>query len=178
MRLVKLGIANVNPTVGAVRSNVDRVIEIAGAMSKASVTIAAFPEQVVGGYAAEDLVQWRGFVDTQWAELHRMARETAASPTVFVVGVTAGIGGDLFNSAAVIHRGTILGLVPKEKLPTYNVFYEARTFSRGTPHLELDKDEGRCAARRLPFRFRFRHARRGGLRRHLVAGRANAAALL
>ena len=37
-----------------------------------------------------------------------------------------------------MHRGKIVGLVPKEKLPTYNVFYEARTFSRGGPGLALD----------------------------------------
>jgi NAD+ synthase (glutamine-hydrolysing) len=46
----------------------------------------------------------------------------------------------LFNAAAVVHRGRILGCVPKEKLPTYNVFYEARTFSRGGPGLALDAD--------------------------------------
>ena len=39
---------------------------------------------------------------------------------------------------AVVHRGHVLGLVPKEKLPTYNVFYEGRTFSRGGRGLALD----------------------------------------
>jgi NAD+ synthase (glutamine-hydrolysing) len=46
--------------------------------------------------------------------------------------------GQLFNAAALVHRGQILGLVPKEKLPTYNVFYEGRTFSRGGPGLALE----------------------------------------
>src|SRR5688572_31839288 len=41
------------------------------------------------------------------------------------------VGAQLFNSAAVVHRGRVLGLVPKEKLPTYNVFYEG-SFSFGT----------------------------------------------
>ncbi|MEO7110396.1 MAG: NAD(+) synthase [Polyangiaceae bacterium] len=138
MRLVKIGIANVNSTVGAVVSNITRVIDLAHGMSKDDVSVGVFPEQVTGGYAAEDLVQWRGFVDTQWRELNRFAEATRALGTVFVVGVTAGVGGDLFNCAAVVHAGRILGLVPKEKLPTYNVFYEARTFSRGTPYLVLD----------------------------------------
>ena len=138
MRLVKIGIANVNSTVGAVVSNITRVIELAHGMTADHVTVGVFPEQVTGGYAAEDLVQWRGFVDTQWRELLRFAKATRELGTVFVVGVTAGVGGDLFNCAAVVHRGQVLGLVPKEKLPTYNVFYEARTFSRGTPYLALD----------------------------------------
>ncbi|NUP10146.1 MAG: NAD(+) synthase [Polyangiaceae bacterium] len=138
MRLVKLGIANVDSTVGAVRSNVDRCIALAHRAAKDDVTLVAFPEQVVGGYAAEDLVQWRGFVATQWEELERFAAETRGLATVFVIGVTAGVGGDLFNCGAVVHAGAIVGLVPKEKLPTYNVFYEARTFSRGVPGLHLD----------------------------------------
>ena len=46
----------------------------------------------------------------------------------------------LYNAAAVVHGGRLLGFVPKEKLPTYNVFYEARTFSRGGPGLALDAD--------------------------------------
>ncbi len=138
MRLIKLGIANVNATVGAVRSNTDRCIAAARALAADGVTVGTFPEQVIGGYAAEDLVQWRGFVASQWEELARFAKATAALPTVFAIGVTVGLGGDLFNCAAVVHGGDILGLVPKEKLPTYNVFYEARTFSRGVPHLSLD----------------------------------------
>jgi NAD+ synthase (glutamine-hydrolysing) len=138
MRLVKIGIVSVNPTVGAVRSNVDRSIRFAHSMAAEDTTIAVFPEQVVGGYAMEDLVQWRGFIATQRRELDRFAQATAGHGTVFVVGVTVGVGGDLFNCGAMIHRGEVLGFTPKEKLPTYNIFYEARTFSRGTPYLALE----------------------------------------
>ena len=138
MRLAKLAIASVSPTVGAVISNVDRLIEVAHAMGKADVTIGAFPEQAVGGYPPEDLVQWRGFLDGQRRELDRFAAATAGYGTVYVVGLAVSVGGQLFNSAAVVHRGVIVGLVPKEKLPTYNVFYEGRTFSRGGAGLALD----------------------------------------
>jgi NAD+ synthase (glutamine-hydrolysing) len=138
MRLVKIGIGNVNPTVGAVRSNVDRVLRQAHAMTAEGVTVGCFSEQVVGGYPAEDLVQWRPFLEGQRTELERFAAETAGLPTVFVLGVAVAVGGQIFNCAAVVHGGTILGFVPKEKLPTYNVFYEARTFSRGAPGLALE----------------------------------------
>jgi NAD+ synthase (glutamine-hydrolysing) len=107
-------------------------------MADGDVTIAGFPEQVIGGYPPEDLVQWRGFLDGQRRELERFAHETADSPTVYVLGLAVAVGGQLFNSAAIVHRGRILGLVPKEKLPTYNVFYEARTFSHGGSKLALD----------------------------------------
>ncbi|HUE89181.1 MAG TPA: NAD(+) synthase [Vicinamibacterales bacterium] len=138
MRLAKVAAASVSPTVGAVTSNVSRLITIAKEMADADVTIAGFPEQVIGGYPPEDLVQWRGFLDGQRRELERFARETAESPTVYVLGLAVAVGGQLFNSAAILHRGRVLGLVPKEKLPTYNVFYEARTFSHGGAKLALD----------------------------------------
>lgn len=140
MRLAKLAVASVSPTVGAVTSNVSLMIQMAAEMAADEVTLAAFPEQVVGGYPPEDLVQWRGFLDGQRRELARFAHETRQAPTVFVLGVAVAVGGQPFNAAAIVHRGRLLGLVPKEKLPTYNVFYEARTFSRGGAGLALDAD--------------------------------------
>ena len=153
MRLVKIGVASVNATVGAVRSNVDRCIRLATSMAADDVTLAVFPEQVVGGYAAEDLVQWRAFVESQRRELERFAKETAGLPTVFVIGSTVGIGGDLFNVGALVHGGEIHGFVPKEKLPTYNVFYEARVFSRGVPGMALSQDGFFCGDRIFQFDF-------------------------
>ncbi len=133
MRLVKIGLSSVNPTVGAFRANVDRVLAQAVAMARDHVTVAVFPEQVVGGYAPEDLVQWQAFVERQWAELARFAEETAGLPMVSVLGVAVSHQGLRYNCAAVVAGGRVRGLVPKEKLPTYNVFYEGRTFSRGYP---------------------------------------------
>ncbi len=138
MRLAKVAVASVSPTVGAVDSNVTRLIELAREMSADDVTLGAFPEQAIGGYPPEDLVQWRGFLKGQRRELDRFARDTSDSATVFVLGIAVAVGGQLFNSAAIVHRGRILGFVPKEKLPTYNVFYEARTFSHGGSKLALD----------------------------------------
>jgi NAD+ synthase (glutamine-hydrolysing) len=153
MRLVKLGLGSVNATVGAVRSNTDRCIALAHAMAKDDVTVGVFPEQVIGGYATEDLVQWRGFVDSQRRELMRFAMETSALPTVLAIGLTVGVGGDLFNAAALVHRGKVLAFTPKEKLPTYNIFYEARTLSRGTPYMNLNAAGVPCGD--FVFRFDF-----------------------
>ena len=135
---MKLAVSSLSPTVGAVRSNRARVLEAAREMAAAEVTLGAFPEQVLGGYPPEDLVQWRAFLDAQRQALESFAADTADLPTVYVLGLAVPVGALLFNAAAVVHRGTVLGCVPKEKLPTYNVFYEARTFSRGGPGLALD----------------------------------------
>jgi NAD+ synthase (glutamine-hydrolysing) len=133
MRLVKVGLASVNTTVGAFSHNVDKALVQARKMAADDVTLGLFQEQVIGGYPAEDLIQWQGFIEHQWPQLERFAKETAALPTVFVLGVAVIHQGLRFNCAAIVAGGKVLGLVPKEKLPTYSIFYEARTWSRGYP---------------------------------------------
>lgn len=135
MRLLRIALANVNTTVGAVRSNVDRALQVAREIAADGATIALFPEQLIAGYSPEDLVQWRAFVDAQWRELERFAAETKDLAPAFALGLTVARGSHLYNAAALVHAGKILGIVPKEKLPTYNVFYEARVFARGGPGL-------------------------------------------
>jgi NAD+ synthase (glutamine-hydrolysing) len=141
MRLIRIALASVNATVGAVRGNVDRCISAVRTGVSEHATVVVLPEQAVGGYAQEDLVQWRAFVDAQWEGLERLARETADTGCAVAVGVTVERGGQLYNSAALLLGGRILGVVPKEKLPTYNVFYEARTLARGRPGL-VDRVHG------------------------------------
>jgi NAD+ synthase (glutamine-hydrolysing) len=136
VRLVRIAIANVNTTVGAVRANVDRAVARAKEAAQAGATLVAFPEQVVCGYAPEDLIQWRRFVAAQREELERFAKETASLGCALALGVTVARGSHLYNCAALVHKGKIHGFVPKEKLPTYSVFYEARTLAHGEPGLD------------------------------------------
>ena len=131
MRLVKLGLASVNTTVGATRGNVERALRFAREMAQADVTLAAYPEQMIGGYPPEDLIQWQGFVEDQWEALQHFAKETRNQATVHVLGVAIIHQGLRYNCAAVVAGGRVRGLVPKEKLPTYSIYYEGRTFSRG-----------------------------------------------
>jgi NAD+ synthase (glutamine-hydrolysing) len=135
MRLVRIALASVNATVGACRSNVDRAIRLARAAAADGATLVALPEQMVGGYPPEDLVQWRAFVEAQRAELERFARETASLGCASALGLVVARGAHLYNVAALVHGGRVWGFVPKEKLPLYNVFYEGRTLARGAPGL-------------------------------------------
>jgi NAD+ synthase (glutamine-hydrolysing) len=131
MRLIRIALCTVNTTVGAVDSNLAKILTRAREAAEDHATVAVFPEQIIAGYAPEDLVQWRAFVAAQWTALEAFARGTASLSTVFALGLTVADGPSLYNCAAVVHGGKILGLVPKEKLPTYNVFYEARTLAHG-----------------------------------------------
>jgi NAD+ synthase (glutamine-hydrolysing) len=137
MRLVRIALASVNAKVGAVHANTTRAVSLARALAEEGVTVAVFPEQVLGGYAPEDLVQWQRFVESQWTALERFTAETADTRTVYALGVTVAHEGLRFNCAAVVAGGRIRGLVPKEKLPTYNVFYEGRTFAPGAPGMAV-----------------------------------------
>ena len=141
MRLIRIAVVNVNTPVGAVRSNVDRAVRLAREAAQGGATLVALNEQLIAGYSPEDLVHWRAFVDAQWAELERFAKETADLGAAFAIGLTVARGSHVYNAAAMVHAGKILGIVPKEKLPTYNVFYEARVFARGCPGL-LDTVHG------------------------------------
>jgi NAD+ synthase (glutamine-hydrolysing) len=131
VRLIKVGLASINTTVGAFQANVDAAIAAARRMADDGVTLGLFPEQAVGGYSPEDLIQWQGFVDRQWPELQRFAAETADLPAAWVIGIAANVEGLRHNCAAVVAGGQIVGVTPKEKLPTYSIFYEGRTMARG-----------------------------------------------
>jgi NAD+ synthase (glutamine-hydrolysing) len=131
VRLVRVALVNVNTTVGACRSNVDRAVALVRAAASDGATVVALPEQLIGGYPPEDLVQWRAFVDAQNGELRRFARETAPLGCACALGLVVARGPHLYNVAALVHAGRVWGFVPKEKLPLYNVFYEARTLARG-----------------------------------------------
>jgi NAD+ synthase (glutamine-hydrolysing) len=80
MRLVRIGLAHANTTVGAFPANTDKAIRLAGEMAADGVTVGVFQEQAIGGYPVEDLIQWQGFVDGQWPHLERFARATAPTP--------------------------------------------------------------------------------------------------
>lgn len=134
-RNIRIGLGNVDPTVGAFESNTNKLIAQAKTMARLGCTVGSFPEGSLPGYPAEDLVQWRWFVDMQWLQLWRFSQQTSELPTVFTLGLTVQADGHLYNSVAVVHRGKIVGIVPKMYLAEGGVFYDTRTFTAGTPGL-------------------------------------------
>src|SRR5437763_1275215 len=114
MRLVRLGIACVNSTVGAIGENVQRAVVLAEKLAADNVQLGAFPEMVIGGYPPEDLVLWPGFVAAQARGLYSFAEKTRHLPTAFVLGVLLHSDDQVYNCAALVHRGRVLGIVPKE----------------------------------------------------------------
>lgn len=134
LRLIQVGLANINTTVGAFKANMEKIILEARAMSEAGCTVASFPESVIGGYPAEDVVFFDDFIKGQWVQLERFLQETAEMPTVFTLGIIVNHNNCIYNCQAVTYVGRLIGLVPKTHLPGYSVFYEGRTMTPWLPY--------------------------------------------
>ena len=100
--------------------------------------LVAFPELGLSAYTCDDLFHQRALLDACEAALATVAAATARSPAVAVVGVPLRLDHRLFNCAAVVFGGRVLGVVPKTYLPNYGEFYEARQFASGDSALSSD----------------------------------------
>lgn len=135
-RYVRIGTANLDSVVGAPKANTDMIISAAIEMVEQGCTIGVFPELAIPSYSGEDLVAWEEYLKKQTVQLVRFARETSKPKlmgTVFFLGVMGSLEGHIYNCVAVVQSGKILGIIPKQKLPSYGIFDEWRVFSPGLP---------------------------------------------
>src|SRR5690348_10891178 len=134
MRL-RVGLAQLNTTVGNLDGNVDAIVAAMKEAERAGCDLVAFPELAVTGYPPEDLVLKPAFVADNRRALERVA--AASGRCVAVVGFVDGEPGHLFNAAAVCGGGRVLGVYHKRRLPNFAVFDEQRYFSPGVEPLAL-----------------------------------------
>jgi NAD+ synthase (glutamine-hydrolysing) len=92
--------------------------------------VIVFGELSLSGYTCGELFTQQQLLDSCLAELITLA-QSVNTKQLIVVGLPLAIEGKLFNVAAVLHQGQILGIVPKQNLPTYQEFYEGRWFQSG-----------------------------------------------
>ncbi|HLH41040.1 MAG TPA: NAD+ synthase [Bryobacteraceae bacterium] len=129
---MRIALAQINPTVGDLSANVDRMTEAARRAAGRGAEVVVFPELAVTGYPPRDLVEKPSFIERSDAELRRLAQETAALDLSVIAGYVARspweTGKRAVNSAAVLEQGNIVFRQDKMLLPTYDVFDEARYF--------------------------------------------------
>ena len=111
--------------------NAEAVIEQVRLRHEEGVAVALFPELSLSGYAIDDLLLQDVLLDEVDRAVVTVAAATKTLLTVVVVGAPLRHGNRLFNCAVVIHRGEVLGVVPKSNLPNYREFYEKRHFAAG-----------------------------------------------
>ncbi len=111
--------------------NAQQTIALLKQAAAEGVAVVAFPELGLSAYTCDDLFHQRALLDACEAALAEVLAATTALPLVAVVGLPLRVEQRLFNCAAVLLRGRILGVVPKTFLPNYGEFYEARQFCSG-----------------------------------------------
>ena len=110
--------------------NADRIISLLGQAEEASVAIVVFPELSVTGYTCGDLFLSTTLQRSALAGLAHIAKEGArVFSGLAVVGLPVVVNDQLFNCAALLSSGEVLGLVPKSFIPNYKEFYERRWFA-------------------------------------------------
>jgi NAD+ synthase (glutamine-hydrolysing) len=131
---MRIALAQINTAVGDLDGNVLRIVKAIREAEKQGADIACFPELVLSGYPPEDLLLKRDFLADCSRALDELAREVGEM--VVVVG-TPELREDVFNAAAVIHRGEVVAMYRKMLLPNYGVFDESRYFAAGQEGLVL-----------------------------------------
>ena len=97
--------------------------------------VVVFPELSVSAYSCGRLFHQSALLDECEAQVLKLCEQAPNPQQLIIVGVPVPVGPALYNCAAVIHDGKVLGIVPKQFLPNYNEFYESRWFATGTDNL-------------------------------------------
>ena len=130
---MRIGIAQINPTVGDFRGNLEKVLAAYKRLAATGAELILAPELAVTGYPPQDLVFKSGFVSQNLAALERLHRSVGAVPLlVGYVDHNNGPGKPFFNAAALLERGQPVRKSFKTLLPTYDVFDEGRYFAPGS----------------------------------------------
>lgn len=121
--------------------NAASIIETARLCAEENCALAVFPELSLSGYAIDDLFLQSPLIASVLSSLESIRAASEELAPVIVVGAPLLKGNRLYNCAVVIHRGNILGVVPKSYLANYREFYEMRHFASGSDqrsqHIEL-----------------------------------------
>jgi NAD+ synthase (glutamine-hydrolysing) len=128
MRTIRISMAQINPTVGDLAGNRDKIIDYISRAKKQAADIVAFTELAVTGYPPEDLVLKPQFVKDNLRTLKEISRAT--------LGITAIVGfvnnnNHIYDAAAVVSNGSLVHVYHKMLLPNYGVFDEYRYFKPG-----------------------------------------------
>jgi NAD+ synthase (glutamine-hydrolysing) len=116
--------------------NTGLIIDEIKKMKKAGAKIMVLPELCISGFECRDLFWQERLLKECLDSLKAVADSTADVDALIFVGLPVEAGGKLFNCAAALNHGKVLGLIPKTHIPNYNEFYEGRYFSKGNDEAE------------------------------------------
>ncbi len=146
-----LRVAAATPTlrVADCQYNVEQILALMRRAEGEGVSVLVFPELSITGYTCADLFQHYVLQGAAVKGLGRLAREgEGVYAGVALVGLPLALDDQVFNCAAVLHQGRILGIVPKSYIPNYKEFYESRWFA---PAANARTSEVLVEGRAVPF---------------------------
>jgi NAD+ synthase (glutamine-hydrolysing) len=125
---VRVAAAVPHVRIGDPAFNAERTLGLARQASEARASLVIFPELGISGYSIDDLLHQGALLDAVLSAVEQVASESASLSPVIVIGAPLRFEHGVFNTAVVIHRGRVLGVVPKSYLPEYREYYEKRQF--------------------------------------------------
>ena len=125
---MKIALCQINPIVGSIDSNVDKILEFYNKAVNNGSDIVVFPELAITGYPPQDLLLNEKFIRSNAIALEKIAKSVT---TALIIGYVRKDGRDIYNSAALCENGQVINSYDKVLLPTYDVFDEKRYFSSG-----------------------------------------------
>lgn len=128
---VKVRAASPRVSVGGVRKNLENALAEIELAKKDKVKILTFPELYLSGYTCGDLFLQKTLTDACMQALKTICEKTEDLDMVICIGLPVRADNRLYNCAAVLFRGEILGFVPKTYIPNYGEYYEKRWFASG-----------------------------------------------
>src|SRR5437879_2068829 len=128
---VRVAVATPRVRIGDPRYNADATLELMLQAARDKAVLAVFPELVLSAYTSDDLFHQRTLIDAAQSALAQLLARTRKLPLAALVGLPVAVDGRLYNCAALVCRGRLVGVVPKTYLPNYREFYEARQFTPG-----------------------------------------------
>jgi NAD+ synthase (glutamine-hydrolysing) len=126
---VRLAVAVPRNRVADPKFNAEETVRLYLEASEQGAALVAFPELGLSAYTCDDLFHQTALLEGCLAALARVAEATRGRDTVAVVGLPLRVDHRLYNCAAIIANGEVLGVQPKTYLPNYAEFYEARQFA-------------------------------------------------
>ena len=116
--------------------NADAIIAMIKRAEQDEVKVLVLPELTIVGYTCGDLVLSTALTDAAMRALERITRATEGSDMVVAIGVPIVFGHLLYNCAAIVQNGRVLGVIPKTHLGNYGEFYEKRTYAAALETIE------------------------------------------
>jgi len=129
-------------------SNARETIDLMRKADKAGAALVVFPELCLSGYTLDDLHMQSILLAAVREAIVKVKTASKSLAPVVIVGAPIQVGSAVHGCAVVMHRGTILGVVPKTYLPNYREFYEKRQFAMSTDAIVSEID---LAGARVPF---------------------------